>query len=342
MKALKLDEVFEKFNKDEGEEIISLGLPKYDYDKIPFSSPRMNYCTYGGIPQGKIVELYGEQHGGKTTTALDLVANYQKLENAREVLWCDIENALDAVWATKIGVDLTKVHILKPINQSAETIFQLICDAIQTNEIGLVVIDSIAALVSAQAMEKELTEKTYGGVSVALTNFVNKVVGLCQGYNCTLIGINQMRDVIGSMFPMQNTPGGRAWKHNSSVRMEFRRGKFIDDKGNELTSSCENPAGNIVLVSITKTRCFPPNRRTGTYTINYATGVDVVRDMFDLAIKYGAVDKKGAWFTIINIETGEIIKDKLQGQATAFSYLEDNPDVYDLLSKQILTKMNES
>ena len=127
----KLDALIAEVNRKAKEEILSKGLNDYDYTRIPFSSPRMNYCTFGGIPVGKLIEFYGEEHGGKTTTALDIVANYQKMPDAREVLYVDAENTLDVEWAKKIGVDVSKMYILQPKSQSAEEIFQIICDAVE-------------------------------------------------------------------------------------------------------------------------------------------------------------------------------------------------------------------
>ena len=281
-----------------------------------------------------MIEFYGEEHGGKTTTALDIVANYQQIEDARKVLWCDCENTLDAEWAKKLGVDIDDMYILKPENQSAEEIFQFILDAVDTGEIGLVVIDSLGVMVSAQAMDKTLEEKTYAGISASLTTFGGKAEMSCQKHQCTLIGINQQRDDMNSAWGGTKTPGGRAWKHNCSVRMQFTRGSFIDEKGNEIKRSSESPAGNYVMMSMTKNKTCPPTRRTGFYTINYMYGVDYLKDLVELAIKYGVIDKAGAWFSILNPETGELIE-KIQGQAGVNEYLE-NPD-----NETVLTMIEE-
>ena len=337
-----LDVIINEYNKNH-KNAITLGLPTYDYDRIPFSSLRMNYCTFGGIPIGVLVEFFGEEHGGKTTSALDIVANYQKMPNAREVIYIDAENTLDAKWAKKLGVDIDNIRLQRVQNESAEEIFDFICKAVSTGEVGLVVIDSLPVLESKNDLEKDLTETgRVGGISVALTKFANRAEKLASANRCTIIGINQLRDTIGSMFPMTHTSGGRAWRHNCAVRLDFKKGKFIDEKGNELTQSCENPAGNIVLMSMIKNKTCPPSRRTGTYTINYLTGVDAMRDLFDLAIKFGGIDKKGAWFTIYDLETGDVIKDKLQGQANTFEFLEQNPEIYDKLKMQMMKKLEET
>lgn len=319
--GLKLDEIMKNTNKKFKEEILTQGLSQYSYKRIPFTSPRMNYCTFGGIPVGKITEFYGEEHGGKTTTALDIVANYQKSDDGRDVIYIDAENTLDTEWAKKIGVDVDRLYILQPKSQSAEEIFQIICDSVDTGEVGLWVLDSIGALLSAQELEKTLEDKTYGGIAKALTLFGKKIEMLMQRYKCTGIGINQIREDLNSTWGGISTPGGKAWKHFCAVRMQFSRGKFIDEKGNELTRSAESPVGNIVMMSMTKNKTCPPTRRTGFYTINYEKGIDYIRDLIEVAIKYDIVQKSGAWFDIVNIETGEIIEGKIHGQASVYEKL---------------------
>lgn len=337
----KLDEIVKSVNKKAQEEILTVGLSEFDYNRIPFTSPRMNYCTFGGIPIGKITEFFGEEHGGKTTTALDIVANYQHMPDARDVLYVDAENTLDVEWAKKLGVDIDKMYILQPKSQSAETIFQIICDAIETGETGLWVLDSIGVLMSQQEWDKSLEEKTYAGISKSLTQFSKRVESLMARHRCTGIGINQMRDVIGSMFPMQTTPGGKAWKHCCAVRMQFSRGKFIDEKGNELTRGAESPVGNIVQMSMVKNKTCPPTRRTGFYTLNYEHGIDYLKDLVEVAIKYGIIQKSGAWFNILNIDTGEVIKDKIHGQASVYELLENDQDMLRQIEELIDNRIYE-
>ncbi len=323
-----MEELMRDINKEFKDDVMHKGLPKYDYDRIPFTSPRLNYMTFGGIPEGKLVEFFGEEHGGKTTTALDIVANYQHTRD-RGVVWVDMENTLDSVWATKLCVDLDELWLLQPTNQGAETVFEKVLEMIDTGEIGLVVIDSLGVMVSNQALDKSIEEKTYGGISMALTAFSSKAELLCHKHNCTIIGINQQRADMNSPYGGMKTPGGQAWKHNCSVRLEFRMGKYIDEKGNDLTRQAENPAGNYVLVSMKKNKSCPPTRRTGYYTLNYAEGIDYLKDLVEVAIKYGLVEKSGAWFSIINPESGEQVA-KLQGQAKVNEYLE-NPENVEVL-----------
>lgn len=336
----KMDELIKEMNKKAKEEIITEGLSEYNYQRIPFTSPRMNYCTFGGLPVGKLIEFYGEEHGGKTTTALDIVANYQNMPNAKRVLYVDAENTLDVEWAQKIGVEISQLYIMQPKAQSAEEIFQFICDSVETGEIGLWVLDSIGALMSQQELGKDMDEATIAGVAKPLTRFGKKVEMLNARHKCTGIGINQERAIVGSQHGGTTTPGGKAWKHFCSVRMQFRKGNYLDEKGNELNKSVESPSGNIVLMSMTKNKTCPPTRRTGFYTINYITGIDYLRDLVDIAVKEGIIDKHGAWFTIIDIESGEVLKEKIQGQANVVAFLDEDVELLKRVEELVDKSMN--
>lgn len=328
-KTLSLDEVVKKINKEAGSNIAGYGIPKREYTRIPFTSPRMNYCTYGGIPTGRIIEFYGEEHGGKTTSALDIVGNYQRMqeelpENERQkVVYIDSEITLDVVWAAKLGVDVDNLILLQPEEQSAEELLQDALDLMSTGKVGLVVIDSIAAMVSAQAMDKDVADKTYAGISMALTTFGNKAIMLCKRYNATVIGINQLRDDLKSMYGATKTPGGRGWKHLCSVRLQFTRGSFINDKGEEIKRSSESPAGNKVLMSMEKNKTCPSNRRGGSYTIDYANGIDYLTDLLDVALKYNLIQQHGAWFSVVDPDNGDIKAEKIQGMSNLKDFLAD-------------------
>lgn len=338
----KMEELIKEMNKKAKEEIVTVGLSDYSYHRIPFTSPRMNYCTFGGIPMGKLIEFFGEEHGGKTTTALDIVANYQNMKDAKKVLYVDAENTLDVEWARKIGVRVEELYILQPKSQYAEEIFDFVCDSVDTGEIGLWVIDSLGALMSKQESEKDMEDKTFAGISQALTRFSKKIEGLNARHKCTGIGINQLRDNLGNPYAGPKTPGGKAWRHLCCVRLQFSRGTFIDDKGNELKRSAENPAGNLVLMSMAKNKTCPPSRRTGSYTIMYADGIDYLRDLVDVAIRYEIIDKRGGWFSIIDVETGEVLAEKIQGQSNLYVYLDENPEVMQRVEHLVDELMQET
>ena len=204
------------------------------------------------------------------------------------------------------------------------------------------VLDSIGALMSSQELEKTLEDKTYGGIAKALTLFGKKVEMLMQRHKCTGIGINQIREDLNSTWGGISTPGGKAWKHFCAVRMQFSRGKFIDEKGKELTRSAESPVGNIVMMSMTKNKTCPPTRRTGFYTINYETGIDYLRDLIEVAIKYDIVRQSGAWFDIIDPTSGEIIEGKIHGQSAVNEFLTTNRDVLERVENLIENFMKDA
>lgn len=364
--ASKLDKLCKDLNKKFDTEFAVVGGKESinNKDIIPFTSPRLNYMTYGGLPRGRIIEFFGDENGGKTTTALDAVGNAQKqfqkeydeaieyyadntpiskkLEESgpKKVIYVDCENTLDTDWAGSLGVDVSSLIIIQPEDQYAEEIFDAIVQFIGTGEVGLIVIDSLAAMMSKQEFEKSVEDKTYAGISMALTVFSRKAVQLCKQFDCTIIGINQLREDINNPYNKHKTPGGKAWKFFCSVRMEFRKGLYIDAGGNELKQSAECPYGNRVNVSIVKTKSFPPDRKSGFYTLTYTNGISASIDLVDVAIKAGAIEKAGAWFKFIDIESGEYLEDdggliNIQGQLNVVKYLEENEDIRDFVWMQV-------
>ena len=370
----KLDVLIKDFNKQYKEEIAARGIARIQVARIPFSSPRANYMLYGGLPRGRIVEFAGEENGGKTTSALDAVANAQKLfkeewqqeindleaiekrkkeqdsrltylksRGPKQAVYLDCENTLDEDWARLLGVAVDEMMVIKPMSQTAEQLFEMVLQIIETDEAGIVIIDSLGVMLSAQAYEKSMEEKTYGGIAAPLTLFSKKAELLCIKYNCTLIGINQMREDMKSTYGGMTTTGGKGWKHNCSLRLMFQKGSFIDESCNEIKRSSESPAGNLVSINIAKTKICKPDRRIGFYTLNYTYGIDVLNDTVELAIKYGIINKAGAWFTFVDIETGEFITDdedeiiKLQGKANVLEYLQENEHLFE----EIHTKLNQ-
>ena len=387
----KLDILIKQINREQKESIAYKGIPVRHFKKIPLSSPLANYMLYGGLPRNRIIEFAGEENGGKTTTALDAVANAQKLfekeyadeleelnslmndgkigkerqarlkylneRGPKKVIYGDCENTLDDEWSRKLGVDVDNMILLKPMSQTAEQIFEMLLQMIETDEVGLVVIDSLGVMISQQAYEKDMEQKTYGGISAPLTLFSKKAELLCTKYDCTLIGINQMRDDMNSMYGGQTTTGGKGWKHNCSLRLMFKKGDYIDENNNSMRRSCDHQSGNLISIAIAKTKVCNPDRRNGYYTLNYNNGVDIISDTIELAIKYGIIQKAGSWFTIIDIETGEIMQTevhtgydemgeeyekedlKFQGKPSVIEYLKNNDDIFDLIYGQVMEKL---
>lgn len=336
----ELDNIIKDLNKKMKVGAISLGVDFQEVQKIPFSSCRLNYMTYGGIPVGRIVEFYGSDGSGKTTTAIDVAGQAQKLFPDKKVLFVDIEHTFDSCWATKLGLNCNDIIYLDPDSMGAEEVFNMMIELIDSGEISLCILDSIGAMVSMQANEKQIGERTYGGVSMALTEFSKKITPVLARTNGTLIGINQARDDMNSPYGGTTTTGGRCWRHACSTRLEFRKGNYIDDKGNNLSRACENPAGNIVNVALIKSKVCRPDRKVGFYTLKYLEGIDYVSDSIDVAIKLGIVNQAGAWFTLIEPETGEV-KEKFQGKPRLVEYLKNNIEAYKQLSTDIEVLLNE-
>lgn len=334
----KLTDLIKQINKQYKTTLISEGMPDENVERIPFSSPRLNYMLYGGIPQGRLVEFYGDNGGGKTTTALDLVKNAQQMFPNKKVLYVDCERTLDTEWANLLGVNVEDLILFRPDTETAEQIFEVILKFIDSDEICLCILDSIGVMVSAQAYDKTMEEKTYGGISQALTLFSRKAIPLCARTKCTFVGINQMRADMSSPYGGETTTGGKAWIHNCSVRVQFRKGSYIDDKNNELSRGCENPAGNLVQCSLIKSKVCRSDRRTGFYTLKYLEGIDYISDTIDLAQKLDMVIQGGAWYSLMDTDTGEIIE-KFQGRDKLKSYLKDNPDKFNELTEKISKKI---
>lgn len=335
-----LDVILKDLNKKMKIGNIQLGVDFQDVDKIPFSSCRLNYMTYGGLPVGRIAEFSGAEGSGKTTTALDVAGQCQKKFPDKKVMFVDIESTFNSGWAQKMGVDIDNIILFRPDSQGAEDVFQTLLEIMNTGDISLVILDSIGAMVSGLANEKDMTEKTYGGISQSLTLFSKKATPVCARTNCTFIGINQIRDDMNSMYGGTVTTGGRAWKHACTTRLSFRHGNFIDEKGTVLSRACENPRGQLVQVHLDKSKVCPPDRKTGFYTLMYMTGIDYVSDAFDVAVKFGIIQQSGSWFRLVDVETGEIMsvqnsEIKIQGKSSFVKLLKEEPDLYKYVLESI-------
>lgn len=339
-----LEQLMQEVNKKFKKKIMCAGLPKFEGEKIPFSSMRLNYMTYGGIPRGSMVEFFGEEGGGKTTTALDIVANAQKIFKAEakrakkeplKVLWIDAEGQLKEDWAVTLGVDVADLSFFQPEMMAAEDILETAISAVGTGEIGLLVIDSIGGLMSRKEMEGTVEDKQFCGIADPMRKFVNKVRPILAKNNCACICINQLRDNVGAQFPSTKTPGGRSYKHALDLRLQFQKGVLLAGDGTEQKQSYDTPAGHQVMVSIAKTRVCRPNRRSGFYTLNYTDGVDNVSDLADLCVKIGLISKSGAWFELVDGKTGEMLTDedgevlKLQGRAAVIKFLKENKKIFE-------------
>lgn len=359
------------------------GAGKSVGDKIPFSSPLMNWATYGGIPRNRITEFFGDPGGGKTTTAVDICKNAvdmfkkehelqisglrDQLSQGRKtasaeiddledrgpkrVLYIDLEHSFDGRWAQKLGIDEVD-WVMQPPDVVAEEIMQTVIELIESGEMGLIVLDSIPSLVPRTELEKKMGEKTVAALANILTIFCRKLVPLLSRYETTMLFINQTRDNQDNPYVVQ-TPGGRAAKFYASLRIYFRVGSPVDFLGNELPKSVENPAGYKIMAKLEKQKSAPWDRKIASYFLMCNSGIRPDFDYAQLAVnKYGIIKKTGAWFSMCNPNTGEVIEKpdpynadkvvpiKLNGLGKVYEYLAENPDYYEILKTFILDDIN--
>lgn len=342
-------------------------------DKIPFSSPLMNFSTYGGIPRNKITEFHGTEGGGKSSTAIDICHNAIQLfkqewetecDNMRDkiakgkkeyagpleelmdrgpkkVFYLDLEHGFDTSWSSKMGIQAGDIEVMQPPDTPAEQILQTVQEIIETGEVGLVVLDSIPSLVTEAELNKKYGERTVSALAGLLTIFMRKLVPLLTRYECTFLMINQVRDNMDNPYVV-NTPGGNALKFYASLRILFRRGAPVDFVGNELPASAENPAGYVINAKLIKQKTAAFDRKLGSYFLMSQSGIRPDFDYAKLAVsKYGFIKKTGGWFTICNPETGEIMTKedgtplKINGMVKVYDFLNSNKDYFNTLKKFI-------
>ena len=355
-----LAEVMKKISKKYGDNVVRVGAQDLTVDGVlSLGSPSLDFCIYGGIPEGRIVEFSGPEGSGKTTNAFLAAASYQRAEvkrnpeNPRSIVFLDNEGTLDREWAAKMGYDISEdatvpTILIRPEAQSAEEIFDMALDMLKTGEVGLLIFDSIATLVPMQIADESMEKQQMGGIAKALTRFANTAIGLLRKYKATLIAINQVRENIGGYGPALSTPGGRAWKHACSMRLMFKRGAFFDEDGNELTTSAESPAGHIIDMAVLKTKTCRWDRKLGHAHLNYTRGVDIVQDTIDVALHLGFIDNSAqGMYKLIDPETGALMIDadgneiKIRGKKNVATYFREHTDQWRKLYDMVYEKLSQ-
>ena len=269
----------------------------------------------GGVPRGRIVEIYGPESCGKTTLALHVVASAQK--NGGEAAYIDVEHALEPAYARALGVDIDNLLISQP--DTGEQALEITEQLVRSGALDVVVIDSVAALLPRSELEGEMGESSVGVVARLMSQALRKLAGVVSKTGCIVIFINQLREKIGVMYGNpETTPGGRALKYFASVRIDMRRIETLKN-GSEMI-------GNRTRAKVIKNKVAPPFKEA-EFDIIYGQGISKVGEIIDLAVKLELIDKAGAWFTV-----GDV---RLQGRDNVREYLEQNPEVMDKLEQEI-------
>ena len=327
-----IDELVASMNKKYKTNIIRKASDLKSIEFIPYTSPKMNYLTRGGVPVGRMIEFVGLPQSGKTTTALDVLANYQKMDNGRYSVYLDAENAMDKEWGVTLGVDWDKVILIQPESEYGEQLLDMLLDYIRSGEIGLVVVDSAPVIQPKTTCDNALEDKSYGGNSALMKAFCDKVIPVCKKQECTFIMINQIRENIGNMYKPFKIPCGTALTHACSEILWFTKGSLLDQDGKEVSNNYSNPVGNVVNVKVEKNKVTKNDRRLDSYTLHYSTGVDDGTDTIDLGIKLGVIVQSGAWFKVPVSDGSE---KKLQGRSGVIDYFYNDLGEFEWLKGQV-------
>ena len=275
----------------------------------------------GGVPKGRVIEIYGPESSGKTTVALHIAAEAQKKGGA--VAFIDAEHALDPSYARKIGVDTESLIVSQP--DTGEQGLEIAEALVRSGAIDVLVVDSVAALVPRAEIEGEMGDSHMGVQARLMSQALRKLTGTLSKTNCVAIFINQLREKIGVMFGNpETTTGGRALKFYASVRLDVRR---IDS-----IKSSDSVIGNRTRVKIMKNKVAPPFKQA-EFDIMYNEGISRNGNIVDVGVKEGIVQKSGAWFSYGDIRLG-------QGRENAKVYLEENPEIALEIENQIREKYN--
>ncbi len=312
--GLALETIEKQFGKGS---IMKLGVTTgVHVECTPSGSISLDLALGGGIPRGRIVEIYGPESSGKTTLTLHAIAEVQK--KGGTAAFIDAEHALDPAYAKRIGVDVENLLLSQPDN--GEQALEITETLVRSNAVDIIVVDSVAALVPRAEIEGDMGDSHMGLQARLMSQALRKLTGVISRSNTTVIFINQIRMKIGVMFGNpETTTGGNALKFYASVRMDIRRIGQI--------KAGDAVIGNRTRVKVVKNKIAPPFREA-EFDIMYNQGISVAGDVLDLAVTHNIVEKAGAWFAYNDAKIG-------QGREAAKTYLQENPKVQDEIDKKV-------
>ena len=269
----------------------------------------------GGVPKGRIIEIYGPEASGKTTLALHIVASAQK--EGGTAAYIDVEHALEPAYAQALGVDIDSILLSQP--DTGEQALDVTESLVRSGAVDVIVVDSVAALIPRAELEGEVGDTVVGMLARLMSQALRRLAGAISKNNCTVIFINQLRQKIGVMYGNpETTPGGLALKYYSSVRLDVRKTETLKN-GSEVI-------GAHTRVKVVKNKVAPPFKEA-EFDIVYGHGISHMGEVVDMAVKVGIIDKAGAWFTV----EGQ----RIQGRDAVKQYLTDNPDVCNAIESRI-------
>ena len=297
--------------------------PEMNVDAIPTGSLALDAALgIGGLPRGRIVEIYGPESSGKTTLALHVVAEAQK--RGGEVAFVDAEHALDPTYAAAIGVDIDSMLVSQP--DTGEQALEITDALVRSGAIDVVVVDSVAALVPRQEIEGEMGDAFVGLQARLMSQALRKLAGTIAKTNCIVIFINQLRMKIGVMYGNpETTTGGNALKFYASVRLDVRKIEAIKEGGTVI--------GNRTRVKVIKNKVAPPFREA-VFDIMYGEGISKYGELLDMAVELELVNKSGSWFSIGDERIG-------QGRDNAKQYIADHPELAEELETKVRAHLAE-
>src|SRR5450631_2946129 len=322
-RAKSLDAVMAQIEKAHGKgAVMRLGDEvRVPIDVIPTGSIALDVALgIGGLPRGRVVEIYGPESSGKTTVALHAVANAQKAGGIAAFI--DAEHALDPDYAQKLGVDTDALLVSQP--DTGEQALEIADMLIRSGAIDIIVIDSVAALVPRAEIEGEMGDSHVGLQARLMSQALRKLAGALNNTGTTAIFINQLREKIGVMFGSpETTTGGKALKFYASIRIDVRRIETLKDGGDAV--------GNRTRVKVVKNKVAPPFKQA-EFDIIYGHGISREGSLIDMDVEHGIVRKSGAWYTYEGDQLG-------QGKENSRAFLRDNPDLANEIEKRILEKL---
>ena len=291
--------------------------PEMNVEAIPTGSLALDAALgIGGVPKGRIIEIYGPESSGKTTLALHILAEAQK--RGGEVAFVDAEHALDPVYAAALGVDIDNLLVSQP--DTGEQALEITDALVRSGAIDAVVVDSVAALVPKQEIEGEMGDTFVGLQARLMSQALRKLAGTINKTNCVVIFINQLRMKIGVMYGNpETTPGGNALKFYASVRLDVRRIEQIKEGGNVI--------GNKTRVKVVKNKVAPPFKEA-IFDIMYGQGISKWSELIDLAVQMDIVQKSGSWFSMGDERIG-------QGKDSVKTYLQERPELAEQVEAQV-------